>query len=441
MSAPQSVSLSTIVTTDFAAITRGRAIAADRLEAAAGSGVGWLPANLALTPFDSIASPNPWGSFGDLRLAPDLSARFRTTATGASSPFDLVVGDVVELDGAPWRGCPRGLLRTAADELAERHGLILRMSFEQEFQAVDVDLPPAHALSFGALRRVDPFGPTLFAALAEAGVEPEVVLPEFGRQQFEVTCAPAEPVRAADRAVAIREIVRELGRNCGLRASFAPKVAVDGVGNGVHIHLSLWDKAGRPVTRDAAAANGLSAAAGAFFSGVLRHMPALVAFTAPSPPSYLRLRPQSWSAAYTWLADRDREAALRVCPTWTAGGGDPDRQFNVEYRAADATANPYLAAWALVRAGLAGLDAGLAPPPIAPRHPDGLSAAERTALGVVRLPESLEDALAALDADPIVRGWLAGDVLETYVGVRRAELARVAGLSPAQVCDLYQGLY
>src|SRR3546814_19803900 len=62
---------------------------------------------------------------------------------------------------------------------------------------------------------------------------------------------------------------------------------------------------------------------------------ALVALTAPSPISYLRLRPHSWSAAYSWLADRDREAALRICPTWSVGGGDPDRQCNVEYRAAD----------------------------------------------------------------------------------------------------------
>lgn len=435
---PQLTPLSTIVTTDFAGVTRGRAISAERLDGGPAS-IGWLPANLSLTPFDSIVSPNPWGSFGDLRLAADPSARFRTLATGSATPFDLAIGDVVDLDGSPWRGCPRSLLRAAEDELRDRHGLIVKMSFEQEFQVIDMELPAAHALSFGALRRVDPFGPGLFAALAEAGVEPEFVLPEFGRQQFEVTYAPCGPVTAADRAVATREIVRELSRNFGWRASFAPKTSVTGVGNGVHIHLSLWDDSDRPVTRGAS--GGLSDVAGAFFSGVLRHLPALVAFTAPSPPSYLRLQPQNWSAAYTWLADRDREATLRICPTWTFGGGDPDRQFNVEYRAADATANPYLAAWALVRAGLEGLSAGLPPPVSEPRHPSSLTDAERAAAGIRRLPESLEAALEALNADAVVRGWLAADVLETFVGVRRAELARVAGCSPEQICDLYQGLY
>lgn len=440
MSASVPTPLALVATTDFAAITRGRAMAADRVTSALG-GIGWLPANLALTPFDSIASPNPWGSFGDLRVRPDLSARFSTGATGSATPFDLVLGDIVELDGRPWRGCSRGLLRAAADELSARHGLTLSVSFEQEFQLTGAALPPAHALSVEALRRADPFAASLYAALAEAGVEPEMILAEFGRQQFEVTCAPVGPVEAADRAVAIREITRELARTLGWRATFAPKTSLEGVGNGVHLHLSLWDRAGQPVTRDPDSANGLSAQAGAFFAGVLRHMPAILAFTAPSPSSYLRLKPQSWSAAYTWLADRDREAALRICPTWTLGGGDPARQCNVEYRAADATANPYLAVWALLRAGLAGLDAGLDAPPAEPRHPDGLDPAERAALGIARLPETLEAALGALDADAVVRGWLAGDVLETFVGVRNAELARVAGLSPAEVCDLYRGLY
>src|SRR3546814_15336434 len=65
-------------------------------------------------------------------------------------------------------------------------------------------------------------------------------------------------------------------------------------------------------------------------------------FTAPSMPSYYRLRPGGWSASWTWLADRDREATLRICPTTTIGGRDAACQHNIEYRAADATANPYV---------------------------------------------------------------------------------------------------
>lgn len=430
-----------IVTTDFAGATRGRSVAVDRLDKVLGGGIGWLPANLSLTPFDGIAMPNPWGSQGDLRVIPDREARYRTAATGSATPFDMIMGNVVDLDGSPWRGCARSLLRSAIDMLRDRHGIALRASFEHEFQLVDAGLAPAHALSLAALRRADPLGPMLMAALGEAGVEPEVMIAEFGRDQFEVTCAPADPVTAADRAIAIREITRETAQSLGWRASFAPKTAADGVGNGVHIHFSLWGGDGQPLTRSAGSGSGLSVEAEHFFAGVLRHLPALVALTAPSPISYLRLRPHSWSAAYSWLADRDREAALRICPTWSVGGGDPDRQCNIEYRAADATANPYLALYAIVRAGLAGLARGEGLPPLDPRHPSGLTAEERAANGVVRLPETIEAALEALQADYEARDWLAPDILETYLGVRGVEIARVADLDAEGACALYKWLY
>jgi glutamine synthetase len=431
--------LAAIVTTDFAGITRGRSIPADRLDGLK-SGIGWLPANLSLTPFDGIATPNPWGSQGDLRVMPDLDARFRTSATGTQTPFDMVMGDIVELDGSAWRGCARSLLRDALATLRDRHGIGLRVSFEQEFQLFGHALPAAHALSFAALRRADPFGPTLFAALEEAGIEPEVMIAEFGRDQFEITCAPSGAVTAADRAIAIREIAREVARASGWHASFAPKTAPDGVGNGVHIHISLWDGS-RPITRDPKGPNGLSGEAGAFFAGIAQKLPALVAFTAPSPPSYLRLRPHSWSAAYNWMADCDREAALRICPTWTAGGGDADRQCNVEFRATDATANPYLALYAIVRAGLVGLDDTLVPLPAPADHPAELDEAALAACGIVRLPETLEAAIDTMTADAEVSSWLAPDILETFLGVRRAELARVADLDPAAACELYRWLY
>ncbi len=95
------VPLATIVTTDLCAITRGRPVPAADLDRWAATGVGWVPANASLTVFGAIADPNPWGSSGDLRILPDLSARYRTMLTGAATPFDMVMGDVVELDGAP----------------------------------------------------------------------------------------------------------------------------------------------------------------------------------------------------------------------------------------------------------------------------------------------------------------------------------------------------
>ncbi|MER9049345.1 glutamine synthetase [Mesorhizobium sp. M0923] len=173
----------------------------------------------------------------------------------------------------------------------------------------------------------------------------------------------------------------------------------------------------------------------------MRHLPAITAMTAASVSSYYRLKPHSWSSSYTWLADRDREASLRICPTVTIGGRDPARQYNIEYRAADATGNPYLSLAAIVRAGLEGLKAKLPAPPLVAGDPTQMSAAERKKLGLVRLPETLPAALDALVADKTVTGWFAPVFVETFVGLKRHETERLAGLDPVAVCDLYRTLY
>ncbi|CAN7545141.1 glutamine synthetase family protein [Phenylobacterium sp. LjRoot225] len=438
---PPFAPLVAVVTTDLAAITRGRFVPADRVAAVLEGGVGWLPANLSLTAFGTIADPNPWGSKGDLRVLPDPAARYRTGATGAETPFDMIIGDIVELDGAPWSCCPRTVLKEAVAALKAATGLTLRIAFEQEFQIFGADFPPAHPLSMAALRRADPLAPRLAAALEEAAIEPETLIAEFGADQFELTCAPADPVTAADRAIAIREIVRETASVAGYRASFAPKTAVDSVGNGVHIHFSLVDDKGRPATYDPAAPAGLAAPAGAFCAGVLRNLPALTLLSAPSPTSYYRLRPNSWSASWTWLADRDREATLRICPVNVARGRDPAPQYNIEYRAADATANPYLALAGIIRAGLAGISGSLPPPPIVADHPDRMDEARRAELGLRRLPDSLEGALAAWRADDIADSWFAPKLVETMLGVRAMELRFMADKTPEQLCQTYRDLY
>lgn len=429
-----------VVTTDLSAITRGRSVVESKLQKIAATGVGWLQANLSLTPFNSIVDPNPWGSSGDVRLVPDLNARFRTVLTGSATAFDMIAGNIVELDGSPWVGCTRTMLRDALAELKAATGLSVIAAFEHEFH-IEGDFVPGHSLSFQALRRTDPFAPNLMAALEEAGVAPEVVIAEFGNEQFEVTHEPADALAAADRAVAIREITREVARNAGWRASFTPKAAPDAVGNGLHIHFSFIDAAGKPATYDPARPGGLSSQAGAFCAGVLRHLPGITAMTAASVASYYRLKPHSWSSSYTWLADRDREASLRICPTVTIGGRDPVRQYNIEYRAADATGNPYLSLAAIVRAGLEGLKAKLPTPPLVTGDPTLMSEAERKNLGLVRLPETLPAALDALATDSTVTGWFAPVFVETFVGLKRHETERLAGLDPVAVCDLYRTLY
>jgi glutamine synthetase len=141
------------------------------------------------------------------------------------------------------------------------------------------------------------------------------------------------------------------------------------------------------------------------------------------------------------LAQRNREALLRIPPLVGLAGADEAPQLRLEYRGADAAANPQLALGAIVRAGLAGVRAGLPTPPILDRDPAQLDEQEAAAYGVRALPSSLEESLQALDQDDAVRGWMAPLLYDAYVAVKRAELQAVAGLDLGEVCARYAAVY
>jgi glutamine synthetase len=438
---PNHEQLVTFVTTDYAGITRGRSLAASAYKPRQMKTLGWVPANMSLTPFDLIADPNPWGSSGDLRLLPDDNARFCFGIEGSETALDIVMSDIAELDGTPWTCCTRSFLKQALADFKSETGFSLAVSFEHEFQILDAPWRPAPAFSLQALRRADPFGPTLMAALRDAGAEPEVFIAEYGQDQYEITLAPTDALAAADRAVVLRETVRELSRNMGWRSSFAPKTAAEGVGNGVHIHFSFRGSRGEPVLYDALQPGGVSALGGSFVAGILRHLPALTAITAPSPISYLRLQPHHWSSSYTWFGDRDREASVRICPVNRIGKSDPAKAFNIEYRPCDATAGPHLALGVMVRAGLEGIREKLPAPPLFSGDPAALSETERSAMGLQRLPQSLGQALEALESDAVARSWFSPIALETYAGMKRMEMKLAGDAVDDALCRRYAEIY
>ncbi len=425
-----------IATCDLVAVVRGRAVPASQLASHLATGVGWVPANLSLSPFGGIVNPNPFGSLGDLRLLPDLSSRCHVEL-GDSTPLDLVLGDLHELDGTPWVACPRAFLRNALADLERETGLLMQSSFEQEFQMpTDVRTAP---FSLPSLRKLEPFASKLFAALAAAGLEPECFVPEYAADQYEIPIAPAIGVAAADRAIVLRELARELARSENRAITFTPITHPDGGGNGTHIHLSLIDATGQSKM---GTPTELSKLAGAFAAGVLRHAPALVALTAPTPASFVRLQPHRWSTGIACLADGNREAMLRMPTPISIGGRPAEPQTRLEYRAADATACPYLALGAIVHAGLAGIRDELPTPAILHVEADVLDDAERSQFEATRLPTSLGEALDALETDPIARHWLPPLLLEAYLGVKRFEVAEAARDADAvATCARYAAHY
>jgi glutamine synthetase len=426
---------------DLSGTVRGKGFPSHLLDKRLASGVGWTPTNIMFTALGTIA-PSPFGPFGDLILKPDPNAEANVDFGDGSPKEHFFLCDLLETDGSPWVCCPRTLLRSAADELRRDTGITARVAFEHEFFYGGARGRVGDMYALDSVRRHGAFGETFLAALAQCGIQPDSYLAEFGEGQFEVTYPPEEPLAACDKAVMLREIARGTAWRLGHTVSFSPRMNPSSIGNGLHIHVSLWDEAGNPISHDPKGPRGVSATAGKFLAGVLRHMPALCAFTAPTPVSYLRLVPHMWSAAWTSLGYRDREAGIRICPTFATSERSTAEQFNFEYRAADASACPYIQVASILKAGLVGLKENLPmPEPLVEQDPGTFSEAERQKRGIVRLPTTLDAALDALDADKVVQSFLPPSLLKAYRGNKRAELAVGKDWTPEELCKRYAEVF
>ncbi len=425
-------------TCDLAGKVRGKAFPAADLDKRLTRGVGWTPTNVQINCFDVIAD-SPFGALGDLLLIPDETAA--ATVELGTHVERFMLGDIVSLEGEPWDFCTRSLLKSALDRLHDVAGVRLLAAFEHEFQ-LKVDSPEVgEAYGRAGFEAQRTLCEVLMTQIEAAGLRPDSIMKEYGPSQYEVVIGPEEGVRAADAAVILRELTRSVARACGQQASFTPIRDPANVGNGVHIHMSFLNPDDNPATYDEIGPCGMSALTGSFAAGVLKYLDAILALTAPSVVSYLRLTPHRWSAAFNNLGFHDREASLRICPVTARDPASIARQFNIEYRAADAAACPHLALAALVHAGCQGIEEGLAAPNPTEEDLSLLSPEALATRGFSRLPESLEAALERFEANTTASGWFPKAFAGVYRAHKDSEIAYVAEMETAARCAAYEATY
>lgn len=424
---------------DISGNVRGKAIPLSNYNADMTRPVGWTPTNVQITTFGVIAE-TPYGPFGDLLMTPVPLTEARVAFSEDGPAEHLVLAELSWPDGSTWECCTRTILRMALDRLKAETGMTLRSAFEHELM-FRTDGPTGPAYSIGGVRRRKAFGERLLGALREANIQPESFLREFGPNQYEVSVAPALGVTAADQALILRELARACALSQGEDITFTPLIGPKDVGNGVHVHFDLLDADGQPATSDPGRPEQIAETAGAFVAGILKYMASIVAITAPSVVSYTRLTPHRWSAAYNNLGYRDREAAVRICPTPDGADAPPGGRLHFEYRASDAAANPHLLLASLVLAGLHGVRDGLPTPPVTRENLALLPDASLEAIGVERLPASLADALSRLEGDATVRSWFPDKFVEVYLAHKRGEMAFLEGMTEDNICAAYANAY
>jgi glutamine synthetase len=416
--------LALIGISDISGRVRGKAVPTVHLAEHVKRGIGWTPTNVMITAFGPILD-TPFAGLGDvlMRPAPETEVKVDFGPDGGWEHF--LLADIVNTDGTPWACCLRNFLTRAIQALKAAAGISAYCAFEQEFVHTGAIGEFHNGYTFDAFRRQGAFAGTLVHALAAAGIRTESILAEYAPGQFEITCEPADDITAATRAIVIRELTRATALRFGHRATFTPILHPEGVGSGVHIHMSFRDGNCRAATYDPAAHFGLSRIAAHFVAGVQHHLPAICAVTAPSVISYIRLTPNRWAPTRANLVQQDREAAIRICPIFPRPGADPADQFNFEFRVCDAAASPYLALGAVIWAGVDGIRREL------PLPTDGGGA----------LPHSLGEALERLAALPAAREWFGDVLLDAYLRHKRSEIALVGAFDATEQCRRYAEVY
>ncbi|MDH6142094.1 glutamine synthetase [Kitasatospora sp. GP30] len=414
---------------DNAGLARVKTVPVRRLEHAAVWGVGAAPCfDVVLVDDSFTTSHHIGGPVGDLRLIPDLG---RLTKLAGQPGWAWAPADRFDQDGSEHPGCQRRFAQRMIAAAAAR-GLELRAGIEIEWVVALAGPPseppvyPSHGPAYGFNRLVDlsDYLRDLLHALDEQGLPVLQLHPEYTTGQFEVSTAPEDPLGAADTSVLVRQTVRAVGARHGLRTSFAPAVEAGGVGNGGHLHLSLW-RDGQNLGKGGPGPYGLTGENESFLAGVLAELPALLALGAPSPASYLRLVPQHWAGSFQCWGRENREAALRLIP---GPAGEGAGSANAELKCFDLTANPYLLIGGVLAAGLAGIDACRSLPTEVPEDP-----ATRPEGEIPRLPGSLAASLAEFRTSGLLREALGEPLFEAVGAVRQAELELFARHTPDEL--------
>jgi glutamine synthetase len=396
--------------TDLHGVAKGKYVPLDQLRTLVESGAGFSGPSIAGTGLPRMGPRSEYYGRGDMTTARALPwmpgyARLACDGFVAGQPFD---------------GCPRQLLRRQIARLAER-GWTLQTGIEPEFfllrrtergfasaDAQDRLDKPSYDLK--SLPRRRDFLHELATGLQACGLQVFQIDHEDAHGQYELNFMHAEALTSADHLMLFKLAAHTLAEQHGLVFSMMPKPFANQPGSGMHFHVSLWS--GERCLFDGPDGDTTMRH---FIGGVLAHSAGLTALAAPTVNSYKRLvvgeslSGTSWAPAYVAHGPNNRTALVR-----TLAG-------RFEWRLPDAAANPYLATAGLIAAGLDGIarrtDPGAACTDDLFEQP--LAALRARGIGV--LPQSLGEAVEALQADAVLCEALGASLAGEFIEAKRAE--------------------
>ncbi|MBS3938591.1 MAG: type I glutamate--ammonia ligase [Peptococcaceae bacterium] len=341
--------------------------------------------------------------------------------TKDKAPTARLICDVLNPDGTPFSGCPRGTLKRAVAE-AQAMGYVMQVGPEAEFFLFkrDPDGGPTTITNdrggyfdLSPIDRGEDARQDIVLTLEEMGFHVEASHHECAPGQHEIDFRYTDALTAADNVTTFKLVVRTVAMQHGLHATFMPKPLFGEAGSGMHINQSLFVN-GCNAFYDQHAPHQLSRIAMSYLAGLMRHCLEFTAITNPLINSYKRLVPGYEAPVYIAWSERNRSPLIRV----------PARRGNgtrLELRSPDPSCNPYLAFAVALTAGLQGIKDGLTPPSPMGCNIYHLCEEDRLAAGITSLPGSLQEALHHFSQSELMRGALGEHIFTRFIAAKRAE--------------------
>lgn len=406
---------------DIHGAAKAKAVPVEHLDMVLGDGAGF--AGFALWGFGMGPEGPDYMAVGDpstLSIVPWMPGYARIVCNGT-------------VKGKPYPYCSRVALKRQLDRLAER-GMTMYTGIEPEFMLLgrrsDGSLGPFDATDqldkpcydYKGLARANVFLDSMVKSLRAVGIDVYQIDHEDANGQFEINFTYADALKSADNFTFVKMAASEIARQNGMIASFMPKPFSNRTGSGAHFHVSLGNDKKKNLFHDDSDRRGLglSTLAYQFLAGVLTHARALTAVCAPTINSYKRLvvgralSGATWAPAYVTYGDNNRTACVRI------------PYGRLELRLPDSACNPYLAAAAMLAAGLDGIDRNLDPGEPKNINLYELTEDELRAQKIALLPQTLQEALQEMERDEVVCDGIGTELAAEFIRLKRMEWTEYA---------------
>lgn len=367
---------------------------------------------------------------------PDMEARYKGSDIREcwEHKTKVVIGDLFDHHGEPLELCGRAALKRAISDW-KKHGLTPKIGIELEAfaftQSSDGELTPygtPGAVVYGTGAYTDPlrFTNAIWEKSHEMGFHMEMITAEFDSPQFEFCLRFDDALKAMDDMFLFRLMAREIALEYGVLLTFMPKPIPTAGGSGMHINFSFNDKDGKNALSEGefGGPDHLNELSRGCLAGLMKHHRGLAGILAPSANSYARLQ-QGCLAGYwqNWGGDH-RGVTARI----SMEGGEKAR---IEHRMADFTANPYIAATAVLQAARLGYEKNYDL-----QAPETGDCFDRTD-AKIRVAQDLRRAINDLEKDTDLSEAIGSLIVQNHLSMKIKEFKKTKDLEGDEMRDFY----